>query len=64
MAKDSGVLKAGKFGGRYLTFSGDEPHMKIHNIWQTVKFAFPSYHESVGLVVGHLYLDTFIIWMP
>lgn len=40
MAKDSGVLKAGKNGGRYLTFSGDEPHMKIHNMWQTVKFAF------------------------
>ena len=40
MAKDSGVLKPGKNGGRYLTFSGDEPHMKIHNMWQTVKFAF------------------------
>lgn len=40
MAKDSGVLKAGKNGGRYLTFSGDEPHMKIHNMWHTVKFAF------------------------
>eukprot|EP00563_Minutocellus_polymorphus_P018579 CAMPEP_0197715630 /NCGR_PEP_ID=MMETSP1434-20131217/753_1 /TAXON_ID=265543 /ORGANISM="Minutocellus polymorphus, Strain CCMP3303" /LENGTH=348 /DNA_ID=CAMNT_0043299803 /DNA_START=45 /DNA_END=1091 /DNA_ORIENTATION=+ len=39
MAKNSGVLKAGKDGGRYLTFSGDEPHMKIHNMGQTVKFA-------------------------
>ena len=40
MARDSGVLKSGKNGGHYLTFSGDEPHMKIHNMWQTVKFAF------------------------
>lgn len=40
MAKDSGVLKSGKNGVRYLTFSGDEPHMIIHNLWQTVRFAF------------------------
>lgn len=37
-AKDSGVLKAGKDGGKYVTIIGDEPEMKLHNAWQTFTF--------------------------
>lgn len=37
-AKDSKILKNGWNSGKYVTASGDEPEMKIHNLWQTWRF--------------------------
>ena len=43
------VLKMGKDGGRYVTLSGDEPHMKVHGPWTTFTF-------MMKLVFGRLEL--------
>ena len=37
-AKDLGVLKPFKNGGKYVSIIGDEPEMKIHGLWQTFTF--------------------------
>jgi NADPH:quinone reductase-like Zn-dependent oxidoreductase len=44
-AKTSKVLKSGWNGGRYVTFSGDDPEMKIHNLWQTLTFVAQMYRR-------------------
>ena len=40
-------LKSGREGGRYISTSGDEPNMRIHTYWQTVKFM----HSIFGRVL-------------
>ena len=37
-AVNSGVIKNGWKSGRYIAMIGDEPHMQIHDLWQTFLF--------------------------
>jgi len=37
-AMNSGAMKNGWNSGRFIAMIGDEPHMQIHNIWQTLVF--------------------------
>jgi NADPH:quinone reductase-like Zn-dependent oxidoreductase len=47
-AKNAIVLKSGWKDGKYVTFSGDEPDMKIHSLWQTLTFVYLDFHLQVS----------------
>ena len=63
MAKDTGCLKSGSNGGKYVTLSGDEPCMKVHNLWQTICFIFSIYKRCLWTKICPCYVPTYVHFM-